>query len=277
MHTQKSPMPETPATRDADAMRAALEHAEKHLARCAAGAHEARDAWTTAEIRCQTNARNEHGGRVTPQDVDRLWRVYQGERDGRERALAVVLDVRDRLGALEDDEHRAPRSAPAAGEGGHGDGHDMPSNGADEMIVTLTRGEVARMAELIGERCDRLHAARVALPEFAEGRAAGLLGSLEFWQDVERRLKAAERLGVEVKTCEPEQLRHLNQIVHQIATASRNNTRPPSERLRTIHELCRDAAGIVRVMRAAPAAGEDEDDARGPISDDERSNGPRRS
>ncbi len=281
MHTQKSPPAEGAGFQDADALRAALEHAQKHAARCDVGAREALDKWTGEERalcwhRLSMAERQEKGA-----GLDRLWRVYQGERDNARRAHAIVTGVREKLAHVEqrdaeidrlraacasrdelardarerfevagsgrvpvsgvalcelerlygdaqaaaddaranlrealdgreDDEHRAPRSAPAAGESDHrhehGDGHDMPPNAWQDDINTRTRGAVA-----LATLCN---------------------GALS--------------------------------LVMQIGQRARDNGRPPGERLAQIHEHARDAASNLRSLTAAlqtatPAAGTNED------------------
>jgi hypothetical protein len=219
---------------DVDALRAGLEHARKHRARCEAGAREALDNWIEAETALA------HGGKmlkhgtietVGPGRVDHLWRLYSGEQDGAEHAAAVVVHVGQLL-------ERAERAAARASGG-----ESVPAEVGHQLrVVLFTRAQVERLIETIGERCDRLHAERVALPESAEGRAAGMLDSLTFWQDIEKRLKASDCDTLDTA----ETVREVLAKLHQVATAARNNSRPPGERLQTIHELARDAANHLR-------------------------------
>lgn len=263
---------------DVDALRAGLEHAKKHRARSEAGAREALDNWIEAETALA------HGGKMLKHDtietvgpgrVDHLWRLYCGEQEGAERAAEVVHHVAELLARAEN----APSVAPAAGEGAAG-------NRGPRVSVRLTRAQVNGLIATIGERCDALHARRVALPESAESRAAGMLDSLTFWTGIESALKRADLDTADDR----ETLRGARLLMGEIVTKAAENV-PPSERLRAITAIARNVAGMLHAMHehtAAPAAGdsmreqainglEEDEDPAGPVTDDERSNGPRRS
>ncbi len=135
------------------ALWAALEHAEKHAARCDAEAQIALSKWVGCERALNWNAltqaqREEKGARL-----ERLWRVYQGERDGAVRAHALVKETAERLAGI----------------------------------------NPPQLVDVVGERCDKLDKSLEALavggPMPTVGRLNGIRESLVFWTAIEVALR----------------------------------------------------------------------------------------
>jgi hypothetical protein len=274
---------------DVDALRAALEHARKHRARCEAGAREALDKWTTAEATWQTRGRNEHGGRVVALEVEHLWRVYQGEQDGHDHAVQVVAHVAALLERAELRERLTDELSRAAAT------RDQLAADAlkrlteaeerDRRAATSATGEESREVQI---RRREYHEARNASrAAFAKLRAvtepataapaAGEGGHGDGHDMPPGPLTAADidRASGEVnkERHEREQLRGaLSDCVATLACLRDRIERQNFTAGDALHMIASSLHNARSVL-----AGDDEDAERGPISDDERSDGPRRS